>query len=196
MFDFNILDAIESKQSVSTRCENESSVKVLKFETQHFEKINNVKTLCGRLPAAGEMMMLWTLNSFNAFTFIVYAIKRVGRIRELTFSTYSLNERILSSLCKWYDKGEIDKINIFISDSIKHRTPKIYDLLCSQSSARNINITYAWNHSKIILIDAGSEHLVIEGSGNFSENALHEQYIFLNDERAYQFRYDCLTGSR
>lgn len=195
---FNILDEIKQKQTKENQCQqrNDTSMaRTIQFESMHIEKISNIKDLCGRIPSHNEFMMLWTLNSFNAFTFIVYAIKHIGTIKELTFSTYSLNERILSSLCRWYDAGEIQSVNILISDSIRHRTPKIYDLLCSQSSTRNINVSYAWNHSKVILMDVGGNNLVVEGSGNFSENALNEQYIFLNNKQAYDFRKQCLGGT-
>lgn len=196
MLDFNVLDAVSNREASRHKDDDPSVAMVLKFETLHNERISNVKDLCGRLPVPGEVMMLWTLNSFNAFTFIVYVIKHVGSIDELSFSTYSLNERILSSLCRWYDKGEIRKVNILISGSIRQRMPKVYDLLCSQSSARNINIRYEWNHSKVILMRVGDDHLLVEGSGNFSENALYEQYVFLNDEKAYSFRLGCLGFDR
>lgn len=160
----------------------------------HIEKVNSLKRLMGRVPGRGEIYFLWTLNSFNAFTFITYIIKHFGTIRQLTFSTYSINERILTSLVRWYDKGAIEKIYICISDSIRSRVPKVNDQLQAFSSTRNIEIGYAWNHSKVTLIRTDEHFFVVAGSGNFSENALNEQYIFLNDERVYNFFSDCICN--
>ena len=160
----------------------------------HIEKVHSLKDLLGRVPLKGEVYFLWTLNSFNAFTFITYIIKYFGCIKQLTFSTYAINERILTSLVRWYDKGSIDSIYICISDSIRSRVPKVNDQLQAFASTRNIEIGYAWNHSKVTLIKTDSHHFVICGSGNFSENALNEQYIFLNDERIYNFYEDCIRN--
>lgn len=195
MNDFNVMDLFRDREKDAMRPADKSEARILKFQTLHMERIKNIKQLAGRLPTANEVIFLWTLNSFNAFTFIVYTIKECGPIDELIFSTYSLNERIFTSLMKWYDKGEIKQITLLISDSIRTRLPKIYDLLRSQSARRNIRVIYAWNHSKVILMRVGEHRFVVEGSGNFSENALHEQYIYMNNGEIYDFRKECIEQS-
>lgn len=174
---------------------DKSAIRVAKFMDMHTQKLENLKALTGRLPTEKEMFFLWTLKSFNAFTFIVYVIKHCGIINDLSLSTYSINDRILTSLVKWYDKGSIQNVNINISDSIKHRNPKIYDQLQSQIQNRSINVDYTWNHSKITLMRSNDNHFVVEGSGNFSENAQHEQYLFANDKQLYDFRHSCIKNS-
>ena len=174
---------------------DKSEILRTKFLGKHFVKVESLKQLCGRFPAPGEVFFLWTMKSFNAFTFIVYTIKEVGTIDELCLSTYSLNERILASLLKWYDKGEIKSIRITISDSIRHRMPKVYDQIESQKKHRQMEVNYTWNHSKVTLIRAGVNYFAVEGSGNFSENAMHEQYIWTNDMDVYTFRKACICPS-
>jgi len=165
-----------------------------KFIQKHLIKVENLKQLIGKFPAPGEIFLLFTLKSFNAFTFIIYIIKHIGIIEELSFSTYSINERIVNSMVKWYDKAQLKEINITISDSIRHRVPKVNDQLQLYAADRNINIKYSWNHSKITLIRTASHHFVIEGSGNFSENAMNEQYIWLNDQEVFNFRKSCISN--
>ncbi len=189
---FDLAALFTDQQSDSTPREEKSTSAAERFERLHTEKVRSLKQLVGRVPEPGEVFFLWTLNSFNAFTFITYIIKYFGAIRKLIFSTYSINERILTSLIRWYDKGSIDEIYICISDSIKNRVPKVNDQLQAFARGRNITIGYAWNHSKVTLIRTDTHHFVICGSGNFSENALNEQYIFLNDERIFQFYDDCI----
>lgn len=101
LFDIN---ALFSDNPVARQTEKSTSA-VERFEKMHSEKIHSLKQLIGRVPLPGEIFFLWTLNSFNAFTFITYIIKYFGTIKQLTFSTYSINERILASLVRWYDKG-------------------------------------------------------------------------------------------
>ncbi len=160
-----------------------------KFYNVHCEKIDNIKNLTLRLPAIGEIFFLWTLNSFNAFTFIPYIIKNCGRIDELTITTYSINIRIIDALMKQIDNGNIKQLDILISDSLRQRLPKVYDHLTALSDTRNnVNVKYTWNHSKVSMIRSQGNYFIVEGSGNYSENAQFEQYIFLNNEEVYKFR--------
>lgn len=175
---------------------NKDDVARHKFTSMHMLKVNNIKQLIGKLPAPDEILFLWTLNSFNAFTFIPYIIKELGRIDNLVFSTYSINTRIVNSLIRWMDKGKIEHVYIFISDSMKFRMPKVVDLLNSYITAGNkIYVDYDWNHSKVTLIQAKQHHFIIEGSGNFSENAQYEQYVFLNNMNVYNFRFNSIKNA-
>jgi len=161
---------------------------------QHSLKVESIKQLNGRLPKVGEFFAIWTLKSFNAFTFIPYLISELEIIDYLVLSTYSINRRIVDSLIKKIDQGKIGHVKIFISDSIKYRMPKVVDHLTSLTDVRDqISIHYAWNHSKITLVESSGSFYLIEGSGNWSENAQHEQYLFFNDKRMYDFRLSCIT---
>lgn len=175
---------------------DKSQAKSIRFEEAHLRRIENIKNLCGELPSEGEIVFLWACNSFNAFTFIPYVIKYSGMIEELCFSTYSINTRIVEALIRWYDKGVILTVTIYIADSIKFRMPDVVALLEEQAKRRKIEIIYAWNHSKVQLLKSGDNYFVIEGSGNFSENAANEQYIFLNSKEVYEFRRDCFSGGK
>lgn len=125
-----------------------------KFIKMHMFKVENLKNLNGRFPEADEIFFIWTMKSFNAFTFIPYVIKSAGVIDNLVFSTYSINTRIVNSLTRWMESGKIKNIHIFISDSIKYRMPKVVDLLegLMNGGRGKITIKYAWNHSKVTLI--------------------------------------------
>ena len=151
-----------------------SAAAVGRYERQHCVKVSSLKQLAGRAPENDEVFFLWTKNSFNAFTFITYVIKYFGTIQQLTFSTYSINERILAALARWYDKGAIEHIHICISDSIRTRVPKVNDQLQTFAGTRNITIGYAWNHSKVTLMKTAEQHFVVCGSGKFSEIARPE----------------------
>ncbi|WP_294141598.1 hypothetical protein [uncultured Sanguibacteroides sp.] len=175
---------------------DKSRAKSIRFEEAHLRRIENIKNLCGELPSGNEIFFLWACKSFNTFTFIPYVIKYSGLIEELCFSTYSINSRIVEALIRWYDKGVILSVTIYIADSIKYRMPDVVTLLEEQAKQRQIEIIYAWNHSKVQLLKSGVNYFVVEGSGNFSENAANEQYIFLNSRKVYEFRRDCFDGGK
>lgn len=166
----------------------------LKYLAEHYQKVESLKNLNGHLPQMGEVFFLFTLNSFNAFTFIPYIIKERGQIHELVISTYSINQRILQAFSKLMHSGELHTVNILISDSIKFRVPKVADQLqhLQEVYAGRLTVNFAWNHSKITLIKTAKDYFVAEGSGNWSENAANEQYILLNNEQVYNFRKSCI----
>ena len=181
LFDINSLGSSEPV--------NSDKLKVMQFERSHMLKIDNLKSLSGMLPSPGEMFFLETTNSFNAFTFITYILKEKGCIDELFVATYSINQRILNSLQNYINKGALNEVNIYISETIKHRNPTATQLLESFNIAYPFfRLQYAYSHKKITCIRCGEEYFVIEGSGNFSENAAEEQYLFVNSKELYEFR--------
>lgn len=178
---FSLADLIREK--------NNGRLYSARFERLHFYRINNLKELCGRLPFEGEVFFIETKKSFNAFTFIVYLIKYAGEIKELFIATYSINDRIINALIKWKEKGLIGNINIEISASIKFRMPKIYERLNLLSKADKINsVQYEWTHRKVTCIETTAGFYVVEGSGNYGENAMLEQYVFCKSKEVYGFR--------
>ncbi len=190
LFDIDQLTPAKSQDP-----EEKSEILRDNFLHLHEHKVRSLKELNGRFPAPGELFALWTLKSFNAFTFIPYLISEFGKINFLAFSTYTINRRIIDSLIHKIDQGKIDQVRLFISDSLKFRMPRAVDHLQAMIVARpgKIASQYSWNHSKITLMQAGGNYFVVEGSGNFGENAQFEQYIFINDRRLYEFRLNCIT---
>lgn len=169
--------------------ESNSKALWVKFDEMHVRKIASLKMLMGDLPEDNQIFFLETTNSFNAFTFIVYLLKYAGRIDELLIKTYSINRRILGSLTRRLQKNEISDVYLYIAESIRYRMPKVKDQLDTMvMQMDNFQVEYAWTHQKIICARIGSDHFVIEGSGNFSENTAEEQYIFLKSKLIYEFK--------
>lgn len=159
-----------------------------RFEKMLTFKLNNLKELCGRLPKDNEVFFIETRKSFTAFTFIVYLIKNAGRVKHLYIATYSTNERIINALIRWRDKGLIDNIHLHISETIKFRMPKIYERLVILQQDGVIELSFAWSHKKVTCMETSSGCYVVEGSGNYGENAMEEQYVFLKNKEVYEFR--------
>lgn len=184
-FDIEDLDKEVSSDAPE---EDKSGLLAEKYLEIHQYRVEAIKHLSGRIPAEGEIFFLWTVNSFNAFTFIPFIIKQCGIIQELVLSTYSINIRIIDALVKLIDREMILSVDIFISDSIKSRLPKVYDHLISLMEQKPVRIHYSWNHSKIALIRTQEHYFDVEGSGNWGENAQHEQYVFVNSQSVFEFR--------
>lgn len=167
---------------------SENSLIVQQFLTMHTEQVQAMKKLL-TLPGPDEVTFLWTMKSFNAFTFIPYCIEKFGFINEIYISSYTISKRIADAIIKLVQSGKVGFVHIFVSDSLKFRMPAVVNHLDTVlPSEQRIKVSYAWNHSKITCVRAGENYLVLEGSGNWSENAQYEQYVLSNSKKVYEFR--------
>lgn len=171
---------------------DKSEQMVVKFWTMHTQKVESLKKLI-TLPEANSCCFLWTLNSFNAFTFIPYCLSHFGVIDNLSLSTYTISMKIADALFREVDEGRIKNVEIFVSESLRFRMPKVVEHIDAMIVSRPVRISYVWNHSKITCVQCGDNYLVLEGSGNWSENAQFEQYILTNSKQIYDFRKENIS---
>lgn len=172
-----------------------SELYVSKYIVQHFQKVANLENDLMRVPTPEEFFFLQSDNAFNAFTFIPMVAKHYP-VKELYASTYSISRRVIDALVELHDKGMIEQITLLISDSMIKRNPVTIDNLMAMASTRpNMKIFYAWSHAKVCLMKTQDFYFVVEGSGNWSENAHYEQYLFANSKGLYDFRLQLFTNT-
>jgi hypothetical protein len=185
------LDEIGKKDpSMLSISSDKAGLRVSKFIKLHYEKVESIRQLTGRLPLPGEMYKLWTINSFNAYTFLPFLIDECeADITELIISTFSFNTRITNAIGKLISEGKVKKVTLFVNEGIKTRNSKDDDQLTALvgSYPSTVKVIYAWNHSKISLIQIAGHYFIVDGSGNFGENAQFEQYSFWDDQAGYEF---------
>lgn len=166
---------------------------VSKYLAAHYQKVAAVKKDINRLPEKDEYFFLQSDNSFNAFTFIPVVLEHQSATH-LYATTYSINKRVINALVELHNSGLVDEITLLVSDTLLRRNPVTVDLLASVNRAHaNINVLFAWVHAKVCLIETKTAHYVIEGSGNWSENAYYEQYLFANCANLFAFRKKLIT---
>lgn len=188
------LDELRPQGQTSGIPESRDAALSCQFLAFHRQKIGKLQGLGGKLPMWNEGLFLWTELSFNAFTFVPYIIQNAGFIVELVITSYSISIEVINALMQLIDDGQIKRVRLFISDSIRSRLPRVADLLDSLIRVRSaaLEVHYAWNHSKIMLAKTEWDWFVMEGSGNFSKNAQFEQYAVFNQAELYQFRLQCI----
>lgn len=166
---------------------------VSKYLAAHYQKVASVKKDMERLPEREEFFFLQSDNSFNAFTFIPVVLEHQSA-KHLYATTYSINKRVINALVELHQNGLVDGITLLVSDTLLKRNPMTVDLLSAVNREHaNINVLFAWVHAKVCLIETKEHHYVIEGSGNWSENAYYEQYTFANCEKLFAFRKKLFT---
>jgi hypothetical protein len=191
---FSISD-LQTFKTVDESDKNDSAMLAESFLEVHNFKLESLKKLVPSLPNSNQIFFIWTINSFNAFTFIPHIIKNAGQIDELIIATYSINSRIVHAFTKLIDSGKIKQVTVFISSTMKFRMPAVVDLLASLTDHRpELKVIYAWSHAKVAMARVGESHYIVEGSGNWGENAKHEQYIFLESKSVFEFRKNWLIN--
>lgn len=159
-----------------------------KYLLAHFENVTKLEENIQRLPSPEEFFFLQTSKSFNAFTFVSFVCKNL-KVKKLYASTYSISRKTISALMELHLCGMVDEITLLISDSMIKRNPMTIDMLLGVAAGHpNIHVLFGWNHSKVCLLESDEHYFVIEGSGNWSDNAAVEQYTFANCKGLFEFR--------
>jgi len=195
LINFGELDTSNSDEHLSERSGKQAVCKVGLPELSALS-LSNLSELAQSLPMFHQIYFLWSLKSFNAFAFIHFVLQQRAAIDELVISSYNITREIFIKLLALLDEGSIRHMHLTLSDVAKSRFPLVYDLVNGEASRRdNLEVLYLWNHSKVTLMRCGSDHFIVEGSGNFSENSRHEQYVFLNNPQIYEFRSAWIKNS-
>lgn len=197
LFDYKALSSplLPSMQG-TTGQETETEKYISKYLVKHFQKVSSLEKDLMRIPTAEEFFFLQSDTAFNAFTFIPLVAK-IYPIKELHASTYSISRKVIDALIEMHDKGLIERITLLVSDSMIKRNPIVIDNLMAMARSRpNVTVLYAWVHAKVCLLQTQENYFVIEGSGNWSENAHYEQYVFANSKGLYDFRMKLFTDSK
>lgn len=165
----------------------------MRFYSEYYQhvltaRVDKLAELCGRLPNSKEAFFIETSKSFSAFTFVAYVLREVDYIEQLYIATYSTNQRIINAIAKWMRKGKIGSLHIHVSETLQYRMPDIWRKLRTMAEDPNVELTTAWSHKKVCCMKTQHDWYVVEGSGNYGENSLQEQYVFINNKEVCQFR--------
>lgn len=197
LFDYkDLTHPLPPPEEGNTGSDKKDSLYVSKYLVKHFQKVSSLESDLMRVPAEEEFFFLQSDTAFNAFTFIPFVAKHFP-IKELHASTYSIGRKVIEAMIELHDKGLIERITLLVSDSMIKRNPVVIDNLMAMATSRpNLTVMYAWVHAKVCLMQTQDHYFIVEGSGNWSENAHYEQYTFANSKGLYDFRMKLFTDSK
>ena len=158
-----------------------------KYENIMLKKADSFKDIVGVELKQNEQYRFVTNNSFNAITVLNYVSKNF-EIEEIIIAVYRMNLLSVQQLKEFIETN----IPVYILLSDFFRENKRYERWChelisySQHNS-NAHVSFAHNHAKVFLAKTKNMHLVFEGSGNLSDNARIEQYLFENNKQSYDF---------
>jgi hypothetical protein len=180
------------KSSISaTAIEQRAMKRTIKNNQIHFLKAQSLSDLCVR-PLPNEQYRIITEKQFNAYALIIDLLKD-SIIDELYIAIYRINEPTVDSIIDLIDNGRIKKAVFIISNYFNQtKKPERWALKLREYSSIKPNVShrYVHNHAKVAAIKAGDDYYVFEGSGNMSDNARIEQYVYENNKEVFDFHKD------
>lgn len=187
-FNFNYDIYGESPTKPEKIIQDRAIKRKIKNEEIHLKKANQLSQLC-TIPLPNEQWRIITEKQFNAYALIKTMIEK-GNIDELYLAIYRINEQTVNAIIEMIDEGKIKKATFIISNFFNQtKKPEAWarKLRGYCETSDNCKHAYVHNHSKIVCVKSNDNYYVFEGSGNMSDNARIEQYIYENNNLIYEF---------
>jgi hypothetical protein len=184
-FDVSVDEKVAALQEQSEKIVKDQKV-FRRFLEKQYNRVSDVSELVS-LPKENEQIRIITQKAFNAYALLLYIVER-HMIEECYLTTYNMDKNTIMGLETLIQSDNIKKLTILISESVIFRMPaRARELKATVRRNDNIRMIFCWNHTKIIACKTDAGHFVIEGSGNLSDNARVEQYLFENCRETYDF---------
>lgn len=188
-FDFNKPHIHKSAQIEEKVVNTKAQKRFVKNEERHYAAAKALADLCDE-PKEGEQWRILTEKAFNAYAFICHLLT-AGNIDELYLAIYRINEPTVAAITQMLDDGRIKHANFIISSFFNQtKKPEKWALQLAEYCAKHTDRTrfvYLHNHSKVVCAKRGDAYFVFEGSGNMSDNARIEQYLYERSKLTYDF---------
>lgn len=179
----------------STVLEQKAIKRVIKNNNLHYLKAKALSDLCVK-PLQGQQYRIVTEKQFNAYALILYLLQ-TEIIEELNIAIYRINEPTVVSIIELIEQGKIKRANFVISNFFNQtKKPEKWAILLRDYCSKSDKCThrYTHNHAKVVTIKTNSGYYVFEGSGNMSDNARIEQYVFENNRDVFDFHTNWIKG--
>jgi len=139
------------------------------------------------LPRPGETLHVVSNGSFDYWNFAPVTLQLLGRPAVFYGSTWTMNRSNVLQLLSLYDQKKLSSVTMFSGLYFKRREPAVYTALASGLIDRGQRFLCFENHTKIMLIGADPDWIVMEGSANFTANPRLEQNNISNDRDLFDF---------
>lgn len=179
-----------------TSIESKALRRKINNEQLHYFKAKELNVLCP-IPKPNEQYRIITEKQFNSFALIINLLQ-TRNIDELYLAIYRINEPTVATLTEFIDNGRI-KYAAFVLSSFFNATkkPEVWTKVLSeycQNNPEKTKHTYAHIHAKVMAAKSKDDYFVFEGSGNMSDNARIEQYVYENNKQVFDFHKDWIIG--
>jgi len=166
--------------------------RIVKNDKIHFLKAKALSDLCIK-PLPNEQYRIITEKQFNAYALILHLLE-TEEIVDMYLAIFRINEPTVASIIDFIEARKIKRATFVISNFFNQtKKPEKWAIklkrFCDDSPY--CEHIYTHNHSKVLAVETVSGgFFVFEGSGNMSDNARIEQYVYENNKEVYEFHKD------
>lgn len=147
-----------------------------------------IRVMKGACPKKGKSIHIISGGNVDMICHIRWILCHFPHINHLFLSAWAISAPDIMLLKRWHDHGEIDEISLLVGDVFPSNYKKEWEKLESFKNEGFLKELYhAPIHSKLMLIDAGIEKVVVEGSANCNMNPRVEQSVVTVSEHLYAF---------
>jgi len=187
----------EGSESIDNKLVKDKAIKrIIKNNNIHFLKAKALSDLC-ILPKLNEQYRVITEKQFNAYALILHLLESVN-IDEMYLAIYRINQPTVESIIDFIESGKIKKSTFVISNFFNQtKKPEKWAIRLKSFCDLNksINHVYTHNHAKVLAIKTvDNNYYIFEGSGNMSDNARIEQYVYENSKKVFDFHKSWMTN--
>ena len=183
-----LFDNLETTLDFNSEYSGKTLIKKSKIKSQ-FAFIDRLKNASDEIPEIkqGEQLICVSCENFGATELLIMIADRINA-KELSLTTWSINELFISEIQKQLEKGVIIKFNC--DKSLRGRKSHLWAQLAELSYKYKNQLHVKMHellHAKVMTIESETDHITIEGSANFSKNTRIEQFIITNDIERVNF---------
>ena len=142
------------------------------------------------LPARFEDGDAWHVIShgdIDALSYLTHALTTVSHFDQVLISTWCMARADLEQLAAWLDAGRIDQLDMYVGEIFPNQYGAEYELLLGMAKTYGVRVVVARNHSKVMLMRSGDQHLVSESSANVNTNPRIEQTCITASRELFEF---------
>lgn len=146
------------------------------------------------IPRKGEQIRAVTNQPINAWSLVEFFLEKHGTIDEMYLATYTISNLIINDIIEVINSKRIKSANIIVCNFFRNVKEKWYlQMKLALEKLEHATFSNAHLHTKVIIIKNKGQHFVFEGSGNLSNNAKYEQYLFEENQQIYEFHKSWMT---
>ncbi|MHA1302978.1 MAG: hypothetical protein ACTSPI_04675 [Candidatus Heimdallarchaeaceae archaeon] len=141
------------------------------------------------------MYNIVTKKRINPYAFIINALERYGVIDELYIATYRISYKSLLNFKHMIEEQMIEEMYLLVNNAfetlMRDKAKVIIDM---DKQLNEFHLISRHSHAKVTLIRCKNKHIVIQGSGNYSENPKIEQYTIIEDKNVFDFHKEWIIN--
>lgn len=150
--------------------------------------IENACKSIGQLPARGESLHCITRGNHNGWSIVPAVMQLSGQVLdELRIATLGFHKTNVEALLELLDTDQAARAMLVCSVFHEAHERELCQWAARELGKRHCTFLACRSHAKILLMQAGSNHFVFEGSANLQSCRMIEQFCLSNCAELFQF---------